>query len=217
MCWRRRAVPGASWIASGTAATMVWTAAPRSSIPPRKLASLKKPWSTATSKHFPSAAKRRLRRGAHAMRRSLAACLLGELYVDRDLQFLANQQHSSLHHMVERNAEVLAINDRRGGGRDLHIAVWVLGFRAWALHREHHLFGDSLNREVADELALARTRGFDAGGLERDCRIVLHVQEIGSFDVGVALVVVGIDRCGVDVDVQLEGLGVGRIELSGPG
>src|SRR5689334_16343417 len=57
-----RAWPTVSWIASGAASTIVFTALSRSSMPPRKAPSLKKPWSTATSKHLPVFAKSRFMR-----------------------------------------------------------------------------------------------------------------------------------------------------------
>src|SRR3954462_12682182 len=63
---RWRAWPGESWIASGAASTSVRMAAAMSSIPAREGPSLKKPWSTATSKQRPSAANRRLRLGSMA-------------------------------------------------------------------------------------------------------------------------------------------------------
>src|SRR5262245_21771521 len=64
MSCRWRAWPGESWIASGAASTSVRTAADMSSMPVRNGASLTKPWSTATSKHRPSAANSRLSRGS---------------------------------------------------------------------------------------------------------------------------------------------------------
>ena len=54
--------PGESWIASGAASTSVAIALAWSSIPARNASSPKKPWSTATSKQRPSAAKRRFSR-----------------------------------------------------------------------------------------------------------------------------------------------------------
>src|ERR1043165_6024909 len=63
MSWSRRAWPSVSWVASGAASTIVFTAWPRSSMPPRNMPSLKKPWSTATSKNFPVFAKSRFMRG----------------------------------------------------------------------------------------------------------------------------------------------------------
>src|SRR5882672_5044938 len=62
MSCRSRAWPTVSWMASGAASTIVFTAFSRSSMPPRKAPSLKKPWSTATSKHFPVRAKSRFMR-----------------------------------------------------------------------------------------------------------------------------------------------------------
>jgi hypothetical protein len=59
---RRRAEPGGSWIASGEAATTAAIARAGSSMPHKKVDSLKNPWSIATSKHLPSGAKRRFKR-----------------------------------------------------------------------------------------------------------------------------------------------------------
>ena len=60
--------PRVSWIASGAASTSVRTADFRSSMPDRNAGSLKKPWSTATSKHRPLAAlNRRFRRNCLAL------------------------------------------------------------------------------------------------------------------------------------------------------
>src|SRR6185295_14880869 len=116
MSWRSRAWPTVSWIASGAASTIVFTAWPRSSMPPRNMPSLKKPWSTATSKHFPVFAKSRFMR---ALRKPILFLLqrldflldrLDLLGGSQDLEFelvllpLARREHREASFSAERLA-----------------------------------------------------------------------------------------------------------------
>src|SRR6185503_7379416 len=89
MSWSSRAWPTVSWIASGPASTIVFTAWPRSSMPPRNAPSLKKPWSTATSKHFPVFAKSRFMR---AFRNPISFLLQGVNFFLNGLDLLDGGQ-----------------------------------------------------------------------------------------------------------------------------
>src|SRR5690606_15413229 len=95
-----------------------------------------------------------------------------------------------------------------GGTLEAHavVAEGILG-GALVLHGDGDGLGDVLDGQVAGHLNGVALDG-EVGALEGPGGVVLHVEEVGRADVAVAVGVAGVDRRGVDGDLEVR---VGRV------
>src|SRR5215467_1876931 len=135
--------------------------------------------------------------------RSAGGCgvlfLLDEFALDPDLDFLADDE-PAIQDRVEAQAELLPVDLGRGAVRDPvshHPGVVEL---AVLRHVEGYRAGVALD-------------GQDAGALEREERVLLHLEEVGRADVVVSHRVVGTEAGGRDGHLDRRLLGVAGVDV----
>src|SRR5262249_16616027 len=108
--------------------------------------------------------------------------LLDEFALDRDLDFLADDE-PAVQDRVETQAELLPVDLGVGAVRDPvphHSGVVEL---AVLRHFEGDRAGVALDGQVAGQRVVVRVDRPDAGALERDERVLVHLEEVGRADV----------------------------------
>ncbi len=123
---------------------------------------------------------------------------LDQFHVDHDGDFVADHHAAAIQRAVPGEAPVLAVNRRAGGRSHVQIPPLILDCLRGALDRERDFLRRPVHRQVADQLELARSAGFDAFRLEGQRRVLLHVEEIRAFQVLVTIFHARVDGGGVD-------------------
>src|SRR5215471_5620796 len=146
--------------------------------------------------------------------RSTGGCgvlfLLDEFALDPDLDFLADDE-PAIQDRVEAQAELLPVDLGRGAVRDPvshHPGVVEL---AVLRHVEGYRAGVALDGQVAGQRVVVRVDRLDAGALEREEGVLLHLEEVGRADVVVPHRVVGTEAGGRDGHLDRRLLGVAGV------
>src|SRR5215471_12954346 len=146
--------------------------------------------------------------------RSAGGCgvlfLLDEFALDPDLDFLADDE-PAIQDRVEAQAELLPVDLGRGAVRDPvshHPGVVEL---AVLRHVERYRAGIALDGQVAGQRVVVRVDRLDAGALEREEGVLLHLEEVGRTDVVVPHRVVGTEAGGRDGHLDRRLLGVAGV------
>jgi hypothetical protein len=119
---------------------------------------------------------------------------LDELDIERDRDFIANENAAGLETSVPGEAEVFAID--LCGRRDCNpsIAPGVFRRRRWPFDREADLAGHAMYIQIAIDCQLAIPHDADVIGFELQGRELLHIKEIGALQVRIALFITGMNR-----------------------
>ncbi|VOL54490.1 Uncharacterised protein [Streptococcus pneumoniae] len=125
---------------------------------------------------------------------------------DLELHLVRDQEAAGLGGRVPGQAEVLAGDLARGLEAHAGHAEGILVLAA-ELGLELHGLGDAVQRQLADQGELLGLAA-DLGGAEGHGGELLHVEEVGGAQVGVAALVLGAD--GGDVDGHVDG-GLGEL------
>ena len=88
---------------------------------------------------------------------------------------LRRRLRSSLFHVSPKSLRLIVVVADRTGAR---VAPRILDWRARHLDRERDFLGNAVQREVADDVKLARARRFDLLRLEGHRRILRHVEKV---------------------------------------
>src|ERR1700730_15460710 len=123
---------------------------------------------------------------------------LRELDVERDGYLLADQDAAGLQRSVPGQSEVFAVNLRGRRQPYAGVAPGIFGGRSRSLYSEHPVASNAANGQVSRDGQLSIRGALHAGGLEGQGRKLLHMEEVGAFQMRVALGVAGVDRCPVD-------------------
>src|SRR5579862_9036280 len=121
-----------------------------------------------------------------------------ELNIESDGHFVADENAASLECSVPGQAEVFAVDLGRRRNRHTGVAPGILHRWCWAFNCKRCLASNAADGEVALDLEFAIADNLDIGGLERQGRKLLDVQEVCAFQVRVALGFAGFYRSCLD-------------------
>src|ERR1700686_1325289 len=117
-----------------------------------------------------------------------------ELDVERDGHLVANENAAGLERRVPGQAEVFAIDLRGRRYRNSRVSPGILCRRGGAFNGKEYLASDAPNGQVALDGQFSVPDKADARGLEGQRWELLHVEEVGAFQVRIALGVARFDR-----------------------
>src|SRR5439155_9565002 len=131
------------------------------------------------------------------------------LHVELDAHFLSDEHAAGLERKVPGEAPVLAVDFGGRAERDPLIAH-RRGAGALELDLERDRTGDLAHGEVAGQRPGAGRTFLDTGGPERDVRVAVDVEEVGTAEVRVAVDVARLERRDLDVDLGMGAFGLVR-------
>src|SRR6266496_365405 len=121
-----------------------------------------------------------------------AASSLYELDIQIDRYFVTNENPASLESCIPGQTEIFAIDLCAARYRDASVPPGILRRRRRSFYIESDPSCDTVNRQVAFDGKLAIR--LDLVGLEREQRILLHIEEVGALQMCIALIITRFDR-----------------------
>jgi len=137
-----------------------------------------------------------------ARRNSLRCSWHDHLYVEIDVDFVADDNAAGVQGLVPGNSKILAVNSGGTGNGSTLQAPRILDGRLGGANLKNCLLGHAANGQVACDFEPAGSGGFDLGGLENHGRILGDVEEISAHKVLVSVRFASIDGRRVDGDVN---------------
>src|SRR6185312_5083592 len=140
-----------------------------------------------------------------------SACLVADGFnVDGDLDLVADHDAAGFESGIPDQAKFLAAELSGCGGADTLLAPGVLDLLSGTFYIECDLAGNAVNGEFTDCLRSTGVR-LNLLAVEGQCRELLDFEEVGAFEVGVAVVIAGIDGGGIDGGVDIGTRGIFRV------
>src|SRR5689334_25025873 len=139
------------------------------------------------------------------MRLSTERLLPVRLDIDLNAHLVADDGRR-FDHLAVQQVEIPPVDLRLRRRAHLHAAVRPLQNGRWAVDVEGDLLRHAVHREIPDEPEAAFTGRLDALGLERDGRILRHIEEAVRSQVAIAVLLTGVDAVHVYRDVGRDAL-----------
>ena len=141
-------------------------------------------------------------------------CSQQGLDIDLDDDFIPDDGAVVRQFAIPAHLEVMPVDARFTDEADARNRPGVAGVGpirrapfALVVHRQNHGPADASDSQVARHFEIARADALAAGALERDGRMLLHIQEVAALEMGVALWLAGPELFRLDgrLDGQLGG------------
>ena len=129
--------------------------------------------------------------------------------------FVANGYAAGFDCAVPGKPKIAAVDFGRGADARLLAAASISHGRSGSFYIERHFLGDAVHGQIADELEAALGASLDSFGYKTNAGVILHVEEVGAAQVLVTALVGGVDRVGVNLDLDVGLRRIGGIEFNG--
>jgi hypothetical protein len=132
--------------------------------------------------------------------RAFTATRLGlcELDIESDRNLVTNQNSAGLEGSIPGQAKVFSVDLCGRGDRNPGVTPWILGRWRWPFDRKADLAGNATDGQVAFDFQLSIPDDADALGFEMQGWKLLHIKEIGTLQVRIALFIAGVYRRRLD-------------------